>query len=227
MAAQDLLQALLASAVSSLCFAIVVVIGSCARCRAAFLCGDRNAWGPDSLKPTTYVHWFGTFALPALLAGFGSPVVIGFSKPVRIDYAALPDTDRGTVLVSLASPAACFGVALAATLILLAGGGVTDPTATWMDFALAQLVVTGVWLGIFVLLPLPGLDGGRIAAILFPNTLGPVLKALWPQARLILLALICIPPGLGRLLDAPLDVLGWIMNAMAMPIALGLMDLAR
>ncbi len=63
------------------------------------------------------------------------------------------------------------------------------------------------------MLPLPPLDGGRVAVGLLPDALARPLVRLERHGMLLLIALIFVLPVLGRQLGVDLDVLSWLLSA--------------
>jgi Zn-dependent protease len=73
----------------------------------ARLCGDDTAWrlGRVSFNPLKHIDPFGTILLPALLLLMRSPILFGFAKPVPVNFRALNNQRRDTILVAAAGPA--------------------------------------------------------------------------------------------------------------------------
>jgi len=69
-----------------------------------------------------------------------------------------------------------------------------------------------VMLGIFNLLPIPPLDGGRVAVGLLPRPLGAALARLERQGMLILIFIILVLPMLGRSMGVDLNIVGWVLG---------------
>ncbi len=140
---------------------------------ARFLGDDTAARaGRLTLNPIAHVDLFGTLILPALLL-FAHLPVFGYAKPVPVDFRRLRDPKRGMIVVAAAGPLTNFALAAlsaAAMRIFAAHLGGTFGAAVFYPLALmAQAsVVINVSLAVFNLLPLPPLDGGRVATGLLP-----------------------------------------------------------
>jgi Zn-dependent protease len=83
------------------------------------------------------------------------------------------------------------------------------------DFIRQMLTVSifaNVILALFNMLPLPPLDGGRVAVGLLPYPLSLYLARLERYGIFILLAAIFLLPWVGRQIGVDLDIIGWILH---------------
>jgi len=156
--------------------------------------GDLTAWqqGRVSLNPLRHVDLVGTIIVPGLilLISAGS-FLFGWAKPVPVDFARLRHPKSDMFWVAAAGPAANLFMALAWALLLRIV--IATP-----DFAFAQAMqeMARVGVGINVtlmllnLLPLPPLDGGRIAVSLLPPRAAWKFSRIEPYGMVILLALL-------------------------------------
>ena len=156
--------------------------------------GDPTAWqlGRVTLNPLKHVDMMGTLVIPALILLFSKGAFLfGWAKPVPVDFGRLRRPKQDMLWVAAAGPAANLVMALGwAALLKLAvtmpGNAYSLPLA---EMARAGINVNAV-LMLLNLLPLPPLDGGRIAVSLLPP------RAAWRFARIerygffILLALL-------------------------------------
>lgn len=139
-----------------------------ARARGTASLGDPTPrlWGRITLRPRPWFEPFGSGFLPALVAllwsvqAFMMPAA--YAKPAPIDTNYLRRHPRDVVLVSLAGPVASLALAVIAGIVVRAG--VTGEVA----LAVVTFAFTNVSLLVFHLLPIPGLDGGRLLALLLP-----------------------------------------------------------
>lgn len=174
--------------------------------------GDETAWrqGRVTFNPLRHIDPFGTVILPVVLymtAGFA----FGYAKPVPVDFRALRNPRRDMVWVALAGPAINFALAIVASLALHLTMNRSSPAAAWMTQNLVNAILINISLALFNLLPLPPLDGGRVAVGLLPRPLAVPLARLERQGMLILLLLLVILPQVGRHFGRDLDLVGWAL----------------
>ena len=138
------------------------------RARTATKLGDPTPrlWGRVTFQPKAWFDPFGSGFLPGLVAllwtvqAFFMPAA--YAKPAPIDTGNLRRHPRDVVLVSLAGPAASLVVAVVAgVLVRLGVGGEAGLVLVTFAFTNASLLV-------FHVLPIPGLDGGRLLALALP-----------------------------------------------------------
>ena len=139
-----------------------------ARARAAAALGDPTPrlWGRITLRPKPWFDPFGSGFVGAMVAllwtvqAFMMPAA--YAKPAPIDTNYLRRHPRDVVLVSLAGPVASLALAVLGGIVIRAGVG------GQVGLAILTFVFTNVSLMVFHLLPIPGLDGGRLLALLLP-----------------------------------------------------------
>src|SRR6266852_1931996 len=173
--------------------------------------GDDTAWrmGSVTFNPLTHIDLYGTILLPALLLLVHSPFLFGYAKPVPVNSRALRNPRRDMVWVAAAGPGMNLALAIAAGwthhFVLPAGG------ANWVAANLENAIFINVLLAVFNMIPLPPLDGGRVAIGLLPNGLAQPLARLERYGMLILLLLIFVLPYVGRNMGVNLNVLSWLL----------------
>jgi Zn-dependent protease len=138
------------------------------RARAAASLGDPTPrlWGRVTLRPSAWFDGFGSGFLPGLVALLWAVQALmlpaAYAKPAPIDANYFKRPPRDVVLASIAGPIASLVLAVAGGLVVRAGvGGEPLRIATTFAFTNAAQLV-------FHLLPIPGLDGGRLLALLLP-----------------------------------------------------------
>src|SRR4051794_15705921 len=142
--------------------------------------GDRTAeaLGRITLNPLRHIDPIGTVLVPAMLFLTAGPqYVFGWAKPVPVNFGNLQHPKRDMLWVAGAGPLANFVMAFAwmVVLRLVAHDGV------WASEGLARMAQIGVSVNLVLmalnLLPIPPLDGGRIAVSLLPQR----AAALWAR----------------------------------------------
>jgi len=165
--------------------------------------GDRTAdlLGRLSLNPLRHIDPIGTLLVPGLLLAMSLPV-FGWAKPVPVALSALRNPRLASILVAAAGPAANFVMALLWCAVLAAvlrlQGGVTFNS--WIVLMAQAGIVANVVLGLFNLLPIPPLDGGRVLAGLLPVRIGATLEKVEPVGLFIVIGL------------SATHVIGWLFN---------------
>ncbi len=158
---------------------IAVVLHELAHGAVARWLGDETAAqaGRLTLNPLKHVDRMGTIILPLLMA-VGQILSIGrveflygWAKPVPVDPLSLRWGGQAhprqlMALVAVAGPLMNFALALLGGLALWAGQA---------PLFLLYFILINLTLGLFNLLPLPPMDGGRIAVGLLPLPLARAL----------------------------------------------------
>jgi Zn-dependent protease len=176
--------------------------------------GDKTAWelGRVSFNPLKHIDPFGTLVLPAMLLLAHSPFLFGYAKPVPVNFRALRNPRIGMVLVALAGPATNIALALFAAAAFHLLPLVPTNAAQWVADNLKNALVINVVLAVFNMLPIPPLDGGRVAVGLLPRWLAVPLSRLEPYGMLILIGFLIILPLAGSQFGLNLDVISAILR---------------
>jgi Zn-dependent protease len=176
--------------------------------------GDNTAWqlGRVSFNPLKHIDPFGTLLLPAILLLSQSPFLFGYAKPVPVNFQALRHPRLDMVWVALAGPATNIALALAAATAFHLLGFAPENATQWIFDNLKNALVINVVLAVFNMLPIPPLDGGRVAVGLLPNALAIPLSRLEPYGMLILIGFLIVLPMVGTQLGLNLDVISSILR---------------
>ncbi|GHU29661.1 peptidase M50 [Betaproteobacteria bacterium] len=183
--------------ISALPIIFAITLHEAAHGYAALHFGDKTAWamGRISLNPLRHIDPVGTLLVPgAILAlsylAVGNAILFGWAKPVPVNFGRLRNPKRDMLWVAAAGPGVnllmAFGWALLLKLVMtLPDGMYTLP--------LVKMSVVGININLVLmvlnLLPLPPLDGGRIAVSLLPYRLAVPFSRLerWGFPILLLL----------------------------------------
>ncbi len=149
-------------------FFLAVVIHEYAHGWIAWRLGDytaKNA-GRLTLNPLAHIDPIGTILLPLILLVTRSPVVFGWAKPVPVDFYSLKNPKKDMIWVGLAGPTANIGFAVFSSIILKSGIFLNNPI---LYDLLASAIIINLVLAVFNALPIPPLDGSRVAMGLLPK----------------------------------------------------------
>lgn len=208
----DLSQLLYAVSYKALPLLFAMVLHEYAHGWVAAKCGDATAkmQGRLTVNPLAHIDLFGTVIVPLICLMLPGSFLIGWAKPVPIDPRNLQQPRRDMALVAAAGPgmnfllALCSGAMLTLLLSIDPSLLATDPrnpaaetntsNAALVLLPLAVMafysVLVNVFLGIFNLLPIPPLDGGRIMVSLLPRGPALALARLEPYGMMILVGLL-------------------------------------
>jgi len=169
----DLSGLLLRLSVTAVSFIYTITLHEAAHGFVAYRCGEDSAWklGRVTINPLRHIDLYGTILLPALLLLVsGGRFMFGYAKPVPVAFARLRRPRRDMVLVAAAGPAANLALAVisAGLVRLLALLPVEGAALSWIAANLYVSILVNLILAIFNMLPLPPLDGGRVAVGLLP-----------------------------------------------------------
>jgi Zn-dependent protease len=193
---------------------IAITFHEAAHAFVAYRLGDNTAkkLGRVSFNPLKHIDPFGTVILPGVLLLSHSPFLFGYAKPVPVNFLNLNHPRIDMVWVALAGPATNILLALAAATAFHAMPWIPADYAKWTADNLKNTLIINVVLAIFNMLPIPPLDGGRVAVGLLPRFLAYPLARLEPYGMLILIAALILLPLLGNQLGQNLDVISAILR---------------
>ena len=180
----------------------------------AWRLGDNTAYmlGRVTFNPLRHIDPFGTILVPAVLLLGGSSFLFGYAKPVPVNMRNLSHPKRDMVWVALAGPGINIFLAIISALLLHLAVILPVQVRDFAGITLFNSMQLNIWLALFNMLPLPPLDGGRVAVGILPRFLALPLANLERYGMLILIGLIFLLPFIGRMIGLNLDILGWILG---------------
>jgi Zn-dependent protease len=183
---------------------------------AALALGDTTArdQGRLTLNPLKHIDRMGTIILPGilligqLLAFHRVMFMFGWAKPVPVSAWKFANPRRGMAVVALAGPAMNFLLVWLSALTLR---GLADADmGAWLTPILDDFIIVNMVLGLFNLLPIPPLDGGRVMVGILPEQLARSWAGLERYGLIIvLIGILVLPKVFG--IDPIGDVLESIM----------------
>ena len=172
---------------------LAITLHEAAHGYAAKRLGDLTAYqeGRITLNPIKHIDLIGTLVVPAvLLLATGGKITFGWAKPVPVNFSALRNPKRDMLWVAAAGPGA--NLAMAIGWALLFKLALTAPE-NYFSSPLLEMSKGGILINLVLmvlnLIPVPPLDGGRIAISALPHAMAYNLAKLEPYGLLIIMLL--------------------------------------
>jgi Zn-dependent protease len=164
----------------------------------AYLRGDPTAKRLNrlSLNPLRHIDPFGTIMLPLMLY-FTAGMVFGWAKPVPIDQRRFSYPRFDMIMVALAGPLSNFILACIGFLIFAS----FSPLSFSTEHILTFFIIFNLSIGLFNLIPILPLDGGRILGELLPRPLAYHWAKLEAVGMFIIFTLLIIIPQIEKFLN--------------------------
>lgn len=198
---------------------IAITFHEAAHGYAANALGDDTAkrMGRLSLNPLRHVDRVGTILLPGILIvsqllTIGRIVFLfGWAKPVPVSAWRFDNPRRGMMLVAIAGPLMNFGLAFLAALLLHVTDLFTGPAGAYGEEVLDLFLVVNLVLGLFNLLPIPPLDGGRVVVGLLPERLAFQYAKLERAGLVLVIVFVVVLPRVLREFGIEFDPVGDVL----------------
>lgn len=173
---------------------VAIILHEIAHGYTAWKLGDptAKAMGRITLNPIKHIDPVLSLLLPGILILSGSPVIFGGAKPVPVNPMHFKNPRQGMALVALAGPITNFILCAFCYIIFIA---LLPYAESSISISLLKLwllggIIINLALGLFNLIPLPPLDGGRIAVGFLPLSIARYWARLEPYGLLLIFALL-------------------------------------
>lgn len=199
---------------------IAITLHEAAHGYAALALGDDTArtQGRLSINPLRHIDRFGTLILPGLLVLVQLLTIrhvaflFGWAKPVPVSAWRFRNPRRGMAIVAAAGPAANFVLAWMGALAMHGLRWMPETASELGETMLETFILANLVLGLFNLLPIPPLDGGRIVVGLLPEQLAAAWARLERAGIVLVLLLVFLGPRLLAEFGIRFDPVGSALN---------------
>ena len=176
----------------SLPIIFAITVHEAAHGYAAKYFGDMTAFQLNriSLNPLRHIDPLGTIILPALLFFLQAGFIFGWAKPVPVNFSNLRNPKKDMLWVALAGPGANLLMAIFWTIVYSNQQLVPSIGQNFIGVMAVAGIQINIVLMVLNLLPLPPLDGGRVAVSLLPYPWSSKLAGLERYGFFILIFLL-------------------------------------
>lgn len=192
---------------------LAITFHEAAHAWAAWLCGDPTAQQQDrlSFNPIKHIDPVGTILVPAMLILMGTGMLFGWAKPVPVNPRNLRVPRRDMMLVAAAGPSANMVIAFVSALLLHIAPYLPGEIPIWARETLLNSIWLNIVLAVFNMIPLPPLDGGKVAVGMLPFRQAIKLESLERFGFLIVLGIFFLLPSLTAKVGVYLPIGRWLI----------------
>ena len=192
----------------------------------AYKLGDPTAYqqGRVSFNPLRHIDPVGTVLLPLVVYFMTQGLIFGWAKPVPVNPSRLNSPRRDMVLVAAAGPGINMVLAIVSALLLSLFGAVGEDGG-YVHNLLTLSIYFNVLIAVFNLIPIPPLDGGRIAVGILPGSLAYPLARLEAYGMWIVIGVLLIVPLVTRQLGNEINLFSMIIQPVVTAITGAIADL--
>ena len=171
---------------------LAITVHEAAHGYAAKHFGDKTAYflGRITLNPIKHIDPIGTVVIPGMLLLLSAPFLFGWAKPVPVNFSNLNNPKKDMMWVALAGPASNLVMAIIWAIIL----GLFKSSGASYELFVIGMAQVGIMINLVLmllnLLPIPPLDGGRMAVSLLPSPWSYKLASIERYGMFILIFLI-------------------------------------
>ncbi|MBN9564607.1 MAG: site-2 protease family protein [Alphaproteobacteria bacterium] len=192
----DFIAAFEKAIISFLPIVIAITLHEAAHGYAAMKLGDMTAYaqGRVTFNPLKHIDLFGTILIPVVLFISQAPFLIGYAKPVPVNASRLHKPRSGMAIVAAAGPGMNLIIFILSAIclkLLLVFGQNPDGFPSTL---LVSMMFMNLFIGLFNLLPILPLDGGRIIASVLPRKWGQIFAKHEPYGMFIVFGLVLLLP---------------------------------
>ena len=179
--------------------------------------GDLTAYaqGRVSLNPIRHIDPIGTILLPLVTLLLGG-ILFGWAKPVPVNFSALRRPKQDMLWVALAGPGANLFMALLWGFAIKLGLAMSESDLSQPMILMGEAgIKINIVLMVLNLLPLPPLDGGRIAVSLLPLRMAENFSRIEPYGFMILLLLLItgvLGAMIGPFISMGIRMVAWVFG---------------
>ncbi|UTW57688.1 site-2 protease family protein [Kordiimonas sp. SCSIO 12603] len=193
----DLNQKLYEVSIMALPFLLAVTWREALRGYVAHKMGDWSVEQSGRLSANPLVHadpiWTGVVPVVAFVV-LQLPILFGMAKPIQINPGNFKDINKGLLYVAISGPASLLAMIIFWAYIWRFSGSFGFTPQDWLPQTAQAGVMLSSFFFIIGLIPLPGLDGGKVLEHYLPYEAAQKFRALEPYGFFILLGIFFLLP---------------------------------